>query len=145
MMKSAKQQSGASLIISLIMLIVLTLMVVSSISVNNTSMKIVGNLQSQHALDNAAQEANATIVGSFSNFTVPVPTPPAMTVNGYSVTVAKPVCKKAALAFGYQFDDPLAPEDTNWELQANATDSLTGSTTAVHNGVKIRLPAGNCP
>ena len=145
MMKSAKQQSGASLIISLIMLVVLTLMVVSSINLNNTSLKIVGNLQSQKALDNAAQEANATILGSFSNFAVPVPTPPAMTVNGYSVSVAKPVCKKAVLAFGYQFDDPLAPEDTNWELQSSASDSLTGASTVMHNGVKIRLPVGNCP
>jgi hypothetical protein len=145
MMKSARLQNGASLIISLIMLVVLTLMVVSSINLNNTSMKIVGNLQSQKAIDNVAQEANATIVSSFSNFSVPVPTPPAMTVDGYSVTVAKPVCKKSALAFGYQFDDPLAPEDTNWEVQASATDALTGATTVVHNGLKIRLPAGNCP
>jgi hypothetical protein len=145
MMKSVKRQGGASLVISLIMLVVLTLMAVSSMNLNNTSLKIVGNMQSQKALDNAAQEANATILSSFANFAVPVPTPPAMTVNGYSVTAATPVCKKSALAFGYQFDDPLAPEDTNWELQASASDSLTGSSSVVHNGVKIRLPAGNCP
>ena len=145
MMKSLKRQAGASLLISLIMLVVLTLMAVSSMNLNTTSLKIVGNMQSQKALDNAAQEANATILGSFSNFSVPVPTPPAMTVNGYSVTAATPVCKKSLLAFGYQFDDPLAPEDTNWELQASASDSLTGATTVIHNGVKIRLPAGNCP
>ena len=144
-MKSVKRQAGVSLIISLIMLVVLTLMAVSSMNLNNTSLKIVGNMQSQKALDNAAQEANATILGSFSSFAIPVPTPPAMTVNAYSITVATPVCKKSALAFGYQFDDPLAPEDTNWELQASASDSLTGATTVVHNGVKIRLPAGNCP
>ena len=145
MMKSATQQSGASLVISLIMLVVLTLIVVNSISLNNTSMKIVGNLQSQKVLDNVAQEAIATTLGSFSNFATPVPTPPAMTVNGYSVTVDTPVCKKSELAFGYQFDDPLAPEDTKWELKASASDPLTGSSTVVHNGVKIRLPAGNCP
>jgi hypothetical protein len=145
MMKSARRQAGASLLISLIMLVVLTLMAVSSMNLNNTSLKIVGNMQSQKALDYAAQEANATILGSFSNFAVPVPTPPAMTVNGYPVTAATPVCKKSLLAFGYQFDDPLAPEDTNWELQASASDSLTGASSTVHNGVKIRLPAGNCP
>jgi len=144
-MKSGKRQAGASLLISLIMLVVLTLMAMSSMNLNNTSLKIVGNMQSQKALENAAQEASATILGSFSNFAVPVPTPPAMTVNGYPVTVTTPVCKKAAIAFGYQFDDPLAPEDTNWEVQASTSDSLTGAATVLHNGVKIRLPAGNCP
>jgi hypothetical protein len=145
MTNSAKRQSGASLLISLIMLVVLTLMAVSSMNLNNTSLKIVGNMQSQKALDYATQEAIATTLSSFVNFSVPVPTPPAMTVDGYTVTVSTPVCKKSVLAFGYQFDDPLAPEDTNWELQASASDSLTGATSVMHNGVKIRLPAGNCP
>lgn len=145
MMKSAKKQVGASLLISLIMLVVLTLIGVTSMNLNTTSLKIVGNMQAQKALDNAAQEANATLLGSFSNFAVPVPTPAAMTINGYSVTPSKPICKKSLLAFGYQFDDPLAPEDTNWELQASASDSLTGATAIIHNGARIRLPAGNCP
>jgi len=145
MMNSIKRQCGASLLVSLIMLVLLTLMAVTSIAVSNTSLKIVGNMQSQKALENAAQEANARTISSFANFSVPIPTPPAMTVNGYPVTVTKPACKTSVLAFGYQFDDPLAPEDTNWELQASASDSLTGAATVVHTGVKIRLPAGNCP
>ena len=144
-MYPVKRQAGASLVISLVMLVVLTLMAVSSMNLNNTSLKIVSNMQSQKALDNAAQEANATMLSAFSNFAIPVPTPPAMTVNGYSVTASTPVCKKSAIAFGYQYDDPLAPEDTNWEVQASASDSLTGATTVIHNGIKIRLPAGNCP
>jgi hypothetical protein len=145
MMNSVNRQAGASLVISLVMLVVLTLMAVSSMNLNNTSLKIVGNMQSQKALDNAAQEGIATLLSTFSTFALPVPTPPTMTVNGFPVTAPIPVCKKSVLAFGYQFDDPLAPEDTNWELQASASDSLTSATTSIHNGIKIRLPAGNCP
>ena len=38
----------------------------------------------------------------------------------------------------------VAPQDTYWDMKVTAADSFTGVTTEIHQGVQMRLPAGNC-
>ena len=67
------------------------------------------------------------------------------TVNGYTVTIKRPSCVFSLPATGYSAVSTISPEDTHWEIAANATDSVSSAQTSIVQGVRIRLPAGNCP
>jgi len=56
-MTSARRQRGATLIIALIMLVLLTLFAVSSLNTANTNLRVVGNMQAKNEAINYAQEA----------------------------------------------------------------------------------------
>jgi len=147
-------QRGATLIITLIMLVLITLFVVAMMRLSNSNLKIVGNMQAQRALESSAQQAVETNISSITFFndamgntgTWPMGTSSInQTVNGYTVTVARPVCVFAHTAEGYSETSNISPEDTNWEISTSASDSLTGAQVNMVQGVKMRLPAGNCP
>lgn len=61
------KQRGATLIIGLVMLVVLTLLVISAIRSSNTNLRIVGNMQMQEEVFTAAQQATEQVISS--NFT----------------------------------------------------------------------------
>ena len=64
---SRRAQRGATLLVSMIFLVVLTLIVVSAIRVSNVNSRIVGNMQTQEEAENAAQHAiESTISGDFT-------------------------------------------------------------------------------
>lgn len=80
-MNSRKQQQGATLVISLIMLMVVTMLVVYSIRSGNTNLRIAGNMQSQSEAFVATQQAIEKVIeqikvtdniGSITGATVPV-------------------------------------------------------------------------
>ena len=56
-MTSIRRQRGATLIIALIMLVLLTLFAVSSLNTANTNLRVVGNMQAKNEAINFAQEA----------------------------------------------------------------------------------------
>ncbi|RZL87885.1 MAG: pilus assembly protein, partial [Variovorax sp.] len=63
-----RAQTGATLLVSMIFLVVLTLIVVSAIRVSNVNTKIVGNMQTQREADAAALHAiEATISTDFTS------------------------------------------------------------------------------
>lgn len=73
-----RRQRGATLIIALIMLVLLTLFAVSSFNTANTNLKVVGNMQQKTEALNAAQQAVETVVSTplfISNPANAVPTP----------------------------------------------------------------------
>ncbi len=80
------KQHGIVLVVSLIMLVVLTLLVVASVKLSTTNLKIVGNEQALRAMEAAAQQAIETTVQNI-NFSAPVVTTP----------VASPAQKAARL------------------------------------------------
>jgi len=132
-------QHGATLLVVLVMLVMITLFVLSMIRLSNTNLRVVGNMQSQRALESGAQQAIEEKIGSIAFFN------DASTINGYTVNISRPSCFFSTPATGYSATSNISPEDTSWEIAVNASDSISGSTTAVVQGVKIRLPAGNCP
>jgi competence protein ComGC len=91
-------QSGITLVVSLIMLIVLTLLVVSAIRFGNINLRIANNAQSQaegEAATQAAVEKTIELIKAYPKLDS-VPAQPALQVSTggstYTVAVSKPVC-----------------------------------------------------
>lgn len=157
-MRPSAKQSGASLIVSLIMLVILTLLVVTAIRTSNTGLRIAGNMQAQAEAANAAQVAIEQVLSTPAIFV----TPEARTiaVGSYSVTVAAPECTMTSpvdngtsadinqnlyvegSASGAGANDYLF---TYWDVAATVTDSSSGATATLHQGVKVVLPASPNP
>ena len=76
--RAKRTQSGATLLVSMIFLVVLTLIVVSAIKVTNVNSKLAGNMQLQKETEAAAQQAIETVISS--DFTK-LATPQTMTVD----------------------------------------------------------------
>jgi Tfp pilus assembly protein PilX len=64
MMHTATRQRGATLVIALIMLVLLTLFAVSSMNTANTNLRVVGNMQSKNEALYAAQETIETVIST---------------------------------------------------------------------------------
>jgi hypothetical protein len=150
------RQGGATLLVVLVMLVMITLFVVSMIRLSSTNLKVVGNMQAQRALEASAQQAIENSISSYTFFSDaanntgqwPAGNPylsPAPVVNGYVIQISRPGCISSGTATGYSLTSNISPEDTNWEVPASSTDSLTGAQVNLVQGVKMRLPAGNCP
>lgn len=141
----AEKQGGATLLVSLIMLVVLTLLVVSAIRMGNTNLKTVGNMQAKNEATAAAQQAIEQIMGDLNNFYTPTAQTITVDINNdgvidYTVNTSAPVCLKMVAAEGYSVDfADSAPKDTYWDIKAVVTDSRTGATVTVHQGAKIRM------
>ena len=93
-----RPQSGITLVVSLIMLIVLTLLVVSAIRFGNINLRIANNAQSQaegEAATQAAVEKTIELIKAYPKLDS-VPAQPALQVSTgggtYTVAVSKPVC-----------------------------------------------------
>lgn len=119
------RQGGATLVVGLVMLVVLTLLVVSAIRAGNINMRIAGNTQLQQEAAAAAQVAIEQVIST--NFTA---NPVGQTVNvdidnngttDYSVTVKPQVCN-SSLALTNASLDPT-----------NAADQPCISTSTAHN------------
>jgi Tfp pilus assembly protein PilX len=145
---NARRQRGMTLLVALVMLVVITLFAVSSINASSVNLQIVGNMQSQKTVEQNAQDAIEQLASSITPFNDAVANPElpptVVTVNGVPVTLSTPRCLNAVPATGYSALSAIAPEDTAWEVNAELTDAVTGAATAVHQGLRIRLTAGNC-
>jgi len=60
----ARAQRGATLLVALIMLILLTMFAISSLNTANTNLKVVGNMQAKAEALNVAQDAIETVISS---------------------------------------------------------------------------------
>lgn len=140
-----KKQRGATLLVSLIMLVALTLLVVSAIRMGNMNLKTVGNMQAKNEATAAAQQAIETIMGNLNNFYTPTAQTIRIDINNdgvvdYTVNTSAPVCLKMVAAEGYSVDfAESAPKDTYWDIKAVATDSRTGVAVTLHQGAKVRM------
>jgi Tfp pilus assembly protein PilX len=146
-------QRGATLLVSLIMLVVLTLFAVAGFNLSSVNLKIAGNFQAQREMERVAQQAIEQVITTTTAFTL---TPAAQTVcvngtgggctGGHSVAVDAPRCNYAVTAKGYTKKiGELTPEDTDWEVRAVVTDAITSANAAIVQGVRIRMLSGNCP
>ncbi len=143
-MISIKRQRGAVLVVSLIMLVVMTMLAVSSINTSTVNLRIVDNMQSQQVTEAAVNDVLEQVMSNIDYFDTSTTTP-SFTVNGMTVNVTQRTCIDTAPAPGYSAKSPMVPEETRWDFQASVTDATTGAQTVVHQGVKIKLPAGGCP
>lgn len=109
------RQRGATLVVGLVMLVVLTLLVLSAIRSSNVNMRIVGNMQMQEETSAAAIQATEQVISS--NFTIsPASQAIAIDINNdditdYTANVSAPSCT-GSLAVTNNNLDPNNPDDT---------------------------------
>lgn len=173
--RSARQQTGATLLVAMIFMLILALIAGSAIKATKVNTKVVGNMQLQKESEAAAQHAVETILGT--PFTAaPAASSVAVDINNsgqsgstYVVNVAVPKCtgvksiKLTELDASNPDDVPCyasgAQQNTgidgastagnslcsnsNWEIEATATDPAGGGATAkTHQGVALRVAVG---
>jgi Tfp pilus assembly protein PilX len=153
-----RSQRGATLLVTLIMLVVLTMFAITGFNLSSVNLKIVGNFQQSKEAEATVQEALERVLSTVSIFAAPaaVCLPSGATPTGTApnqtcatatdVLIAKPQCNYSTAAAGYTKKlGELTPEDTHWEVRASYTDPLTKAAAAVVQGVAVRMLAGNCP
>lgn len=169
-MRARRSQQGMTLLIALVMLVVITLFVLTMMRISGTNATIVGNMQAQKGVDAEAQQAVEVALGSYTFFDDVInsknywgtktsltyaelwanyrPSGAGATAPGTlagSITLYRPQCVHYEVASGYSALSGVAPQDTFWDVRVDAADAFTSSTTEMHQGVRMRLPAGNCP
>jgi len=148
-------QRGATLLVTLIMLVVLTLFAVTGFNLSSVNLKIIGNFQQQKLTEATVQMAIEQLLSSLSRFSPPaalcLPSgnapsgTPLACASASDVLINQPRCNYASSATGYTKKiGELAPEQTHWEVRARYIDAATRASAAVAQGVSIRMLAGNC-
>ncbi len=91
-----RRQVGATLIVGLIMLILMTLIALSAFRLSNTNLKIVGNEQIRNEAESAAVYAFDAAANSptFASATGATTTTVNVGMANYNVTISKPDCKR---------------------------------------------------
>ena len=139
------KQGGATLIVSLIMLVVLTLLAVSGIRSSSINLRIAGNMQQQEEANAAAQQAIEEVISN-TDFTLDKPLD--KTVGAYTVKFDPPVCQSSKPV---SKTDAGLPADgsclgstgasycnwTSWDISATAINNVTGVRTNIHQGVGV--------
>ena len=170
MSRLGQRQDGMVLIVTLAMLVVITLFVISMIRLGNTNATIVGNMQAQKGVeaeaqqaiemavnkynffDDAIQETNTwaasttafvTYTTVYTNYT-PTGATAAPATQSDTIQVYRPQCLFFEPTTGYSALSGIAPQDTYWDIAVAASDSRTGASSEIHQGLQVRLPAGNC-
>ena len=148
-----ERQRGATLIIGLIMLVLITLMMVGAFTMSSTNLKSVGNMQVRQEAVAAANTVVEQIISSpFTNNPAVVANDYPIDINkdgitDYSVTIATPACTRATTASsGTPSDVELGPTmsssstwNTEWDIDALVTDGSSGATAHIHQGVRVLL------
>ena len=149
-------QSGATLMIAMIMLVVLTLFVISAVKLSNVNLQIVGNYQWQKEMENATDSALEWVISNNANFGSGlgkdicqdgsvVASGGCSFANPAIGTVSIPQCTNNQTATGYTKKlGEMAPDDNDWLVNATATDPVTNAKVTIYRGVTVRQLAGNC-
>lgn len=143
-------QRGATLVVALIMLTLITLLVVSAFTLSSSNLKAVGNMQARDESIAAANQAIELVISSsFTDAPVGQEVNVDIDKNGttdYTVTVAAPQCIKAVEVPNPDKCDedlkPLCAENnwhTTWDIRATVGNTATGAAVVVHQGARIKL------
>jgi len=149
------RQSGATLIVSLVMLAVLTVLVTSAFSMSSTDLKTVSNMQYR---DESVAAANRAIEQVLSSPFTNAPTAESIDVDlnndgrdDYRVDFAAPTCVSAsAISVGglppssSSLGSAFSISSTNvfqtvWDLNGEVVDNATGVQVRVRQGVRVLL------
>lgn len=145
MMSPVTTQRGATLLVSLIMLVVLTLFVISAINLTNVNLRIAGNMQIQGETQAAAQQAIDQLI-SIPLTTAATEPDVNIDINHDSVTDYTAKLSKQCIGSKVSKDtDPSAHiYDSTWDIRSEVTDPRTGAKTVIHQGVAV-VTGGACP
>ena len=140
----ARAQRGMTLIVSLVMLIMLTMFAISTMNLSNSNLKVVGNQQALRAVEAAAQQALEQVLSGSTVFQSPVTQ--TLTIDGFAVAVTAPVCIRSQIASGSSKDFGITniPEMDLFEVVASTSDSISGATASLRQGVDLMMLQGYC-
>jgi Tfp pilus assembly protein PilV len=148
-------QRGATLIVGLIMLVLLTVMVTSAFTMSTTNLQSVGNMQFRDDAIAAANKATEQVLSSPF-----ISTPAAQTINvdlnndgttDYQVDFDAPACvgdheisisgaAPSSVTLGSAFTVAGSTfYQTVWDLSARVTDPVSGAAVHVRQGVRVLL------
>jgi Tfp pilus assembly protein PilX len=167
-MRTRTRQSGLTLFVAMIILVMITLLVVSAFRTSNTNLKVVGSMQGRQEAIASGQAAIEQVLSSAffaENPQIVAATPIDVDINGdatpdYTVTIAQPVCLRTApvvmaspptqlqldCAGSSRFPSATTPtwcSNTIWEVAATTTDRLTAASTTVRQGVGMTVEITN--
>jgi len=142
---SVPRQRGAVLYTALILLVAVMVLAVTMFGVSRTNLQIVRNDQSEQQRIALAQRAVEQVLSDPNNFASPTAAINVANTADMQVNVSNRVCLRFATATGYSAVTGTAPIDTVWSFTVTVIDPLTGGSTVMTQGTKLRMLAGNCP
>lgn len=172
-----QRQRGATLVVALIFLVLMSLFAIHAFLGSSTNLRIVGNMQARSEAEAAAQVAIEQVISNpgFAQNPAQSASVPITVDNGsasYTVRITpQPACYRVRIVKNSELDAAKAPDvscmrsgtvsmpgviqpttalggqladnsvcsDTEWDIRAEVTDSRTGTSVAVHQGVSIRM------
>ncbi|MEX1080642.1 MAG: PilX N-terminal domain-containing pilus assembly protein [Halofilum sp. (in: g-proteobacteria)] len=142
-MQRPRLQSGAVLVVSLLLLTVMTLLVLSAINTGNLNMRILENTRAKQEAEAVAELAVNEFFSDPTNFDPP--SGGEISKGDYTVTIKDPECVATRPAEGYTaVEDTVIPRDTTWQSRATLEHGGSADVSIVF-GVEIRMPQGSCP
>jgi Tfp pilus assembly protein PilX len=166
--RANRQQRGATLLVGLIMLLLLTLQAIAAFHTSTAQLRIAGNTQDRHAAETAANHAIAETLGTGEFAIDPArvaAVPLNVDINGdgaadFTVAVVpfcravKPLAPSAidadsgidfSCVSGTAFGPASLCAVTQWDVRASAvvTDGTaqTGASAEIHQGAAVRITA----
>jgi len=144
------KQSGATLVIALILLVVLTLLVLSGVVTSSLGFRVAANMQQEREAAAAAQAAIDARLGNANDFKPARTTDyPEETIGAYKVIVKAPKClgidTREEVGKKTQVGVEPIPRYL-WEYSATARNANTGVEVTVVQGVRVQMNIGSpCP
>jgi Tfp pilus assembly protein PilX len=132
-MNRQSNERGATLVVGLIMLVVLTLLVLSGVRSSNVNLRVAGNMQKQAESSAAAQQAiEAVISNDFTADLAAVPTPVTVDVNNdgvadYTVTPSAS-CLSAAPVKMSDLDPATTADKFCFQSASSSNSGMIGGT-----------------
>jgi hypothetical protein len=140
-------QRGSTLIIALILLVIVTLFGISAISSSIINLRISRNVQLAAEAQGAAQRVIDAKISDPATFNTPATAGSTATIdatgasNNYTVVFDQPACYSLRPIPGYSYSiSGQAPKNLNWRLRATATDSATGASVQIRQGMQTSAP-----
>ena len=140
-----RPERGATLVVTLIMLVIMTLFAIAAVNLSGSNLKVIGNMQARTAAEAAALWAIEDTLSSISWFrTNPTTVRSIVAPNGLTAQVQARSCKSRAPSGGSTSLHEIVPEDTVWEFRVEVTDPLSNAKAVMWQGARIQMLAGNC-
>ena len=151
-----RAQQGATLVVGLIMLVLITLMVTTALTMSTANLKAVGNMQFRNE---AVAAANVAIEQSFGVTPFPATYTTSIDINrdlvsDFTVSLTRTCLRSTNLtsapasgggsSVSLGFTSAENEYLVFWDYDAGITDSSTGSTARVHQGIRQRLSQSQC-
>lgn len=158
-------QHGASLLVTLVILLIITIIGVQISTQGNVNQVLVQNENARLITKQHAQNIANVVMSDVKHFLNPEtiqirnetgtalsshpdtgrPKVPDTLENGsYVVTYTDPTCTEQSPVPGYSLTAQIVPNVYHWTFNVTVTDTVTGAFTSLDVGTKFNFTADNC-